>query len=78
MMNQNQTPTATDTQEPQSGGIDQIIQTVQSYKQNPQSITPETLDGLLSDLMDLKSYIEGDSQEPQQESPMSQMIGGAQ
>ena len=79
MMNQ-QMNMETDNQSESTGGIDGIITRVQEYKDNPQLVTPETLDQLLSDLMDLKSYLdEGDQvpEEPQKGEPggLSIIIG---
>ena len=79
MMNQ-QMNMETDSQPESTGGIDGIIATVQEYKDNPQLVTPETLDQLLSDLMDLKNYLDEGEQasgEPQKGEPggLSIIIG---
>jgi len=82
----NQTPTGTEEQESEGGGIDSIISTVDSYILDPKLITPQTLEQLKSDLMDLKSYLDGEeTQEPMESesepSPMAEMIkkhGGMQ
>ena len=53
-----------ENEKPESDGIDGIIATVESYIQNPKMVTPETLNQLKSDLMDLKDYLDnGENQE---------------
>ena len=68
-MQQDQMTTNSNDQEvPQSqeGGspLDDIISKVQSYKSDLKLVTPQTLDDLLSELTDLKSYL--DEEETQQ------------
>ena len=63
MMNQ-QMNMETDNQSQEIEGIDGIITRVQEYKDNAQLVTPETLDQLLSDLMDLKNYLDEEEQAP--------------
>ena len=57
----------------EGGGIDEIIMRVESYIQNPQMVTPETLNQLKSELIDLKGVLEG---EPEEEMPMEKPSGG--
>lgn len=74
------------TQEPPAmesgGGIDDIIARVQSYQENPQMVTPETLGELLSELMDLKTVLDGEegleseSDAPSAMSEMTSRYGG--
>ena len=73
-MDMNQTNTVTEGQT-EGGGIDDIIQQVQSYKDNPSLITPETMDSLLQSLMDLKGYLEGGAEETSE--PQAQPTGMA-
>ena len=44
----------------ESQGIDGIIETVQSYIQDPSLVTVDTLTQLKSDLEDLKSVLDGE------------------
>ena len=53
-------PTAEPTAEPQeSQGIDSIIERVDSYIQQPEMVTPQTLNELKMELMDLKTFLDG-------------------
>ena len=40
--------------------LDSIIQRVESYKEDPKLVTPETMSELLEELVDLKSFTDGD------------------
>lgn len=42
--------------------LDSIIARVASYKEDPKLVTPETLAELEEELMDLKSYMDGDEE----------------
>lgn len=72
-------PTNMETEEaPESQGIDGVIARVDSYIQDPKLVTPQTLMDLKADLMDLKSVLEGDNQEPTDQaepSAMAQLMG---
>ena len=63
----------------QNNALDSAISKVQSYIANPSLVTPQTLQELLSDLMD---YKDEEGQEPQDQEQKSHglsiMIGGKQ
>lgn len=46
---------------PQEGGspLDDLIAKIESYIKDPRLVTPETLTDVKSELMDLKSYMDG-------------------
>lgn len=50
-------------------GIDAIISRVESYVEDPDLVTPETLMELKEELMDLKGYMDGEDEmeEPEKE-----------
>lgn len=76
MMN-NQTNMETE-EAPESQGIDGVIALVDSYIQDPKLVTPQTLMDLKTDLMDLKSVLDGEDQEPVDQvepSAMTQLMG---
>lgn len=73
MMPMTQTQDSPETE----GGIDSIIARVQEYQANPEMVTPETLGELLSELTDLKSFLDGEeTEESSQEEPsaMSELM----
>lgn len=51
------------TENEETSGIDAIIRIVESYIEDPKLVTPETLSALKDDLVDLKSYLDGDGEE---------------
>ena len=62
----------------ESGGslIDQVISRVESYIQNPRMVTPETLNELKSELIDLKTEYEGESPEDGYNDSTDRPVGG--
>lgn len=58
--------------------LDAIIQRVESYIENPKLATKETLSELKDDLVDLKSYMDGDEEnmDMEEEKEMSPMPKG--
>lgn len=54
------------SEEDQGSSLDSAISKIQSYIANPKLVTPQTLQDVLSDLMDLKD------EETQQEEPENQ------
>ena len=70
--------------EQQAGGIDAIIERVESYIQQPEMVTPQTMNELKMELIDLKTFLDGEeTQEPTQapQSGLSEMMskyGGGQ
>lgn len=74
-MNTDQQSGQDDGSDGEVGGIDSIIQTVESYISNPKLVTPQTLESLRDELIDLKSYLdEGD--QPDQSSQPDDNKGG--
>jgi len=56
-------------------GIDAIIARVESYRADPKMVTPETLDEVLNELMDLKGYLSGDGEDQMEYENPSEMAG---
>lgn len=61
--------------EEESQGIDGIIATVDSYLENPELVTPETLMELKADLEDLKAFLDGDETPDVPESTKGSLSG---
>ena len=63
MMPQKENTTNTESDQ---DGIDSIIARVDSYMKNPETVTPETLQELKDELVDLKSYLDGGEEQPEE------------
>lgn len=69
-----------ETESPEMTPIDGIISRVDSYISNPSQVTPETLNELKNELVDLKTFLDGGEESPEPapaspEMPMSEAIG---
>lgn len=65
-----QTPEAMPTEENQeSTPLDEILNQVESYIKDPATVTPETLMSLKQQLLDLKSYMDGEDTQAPTEAP---------